>query len=40
VHDIVGGGAAGDRSMAASKEQADHSLPYLCAVALIDGDVG
>jgi 2-methylcitrate dehydratase len=22
-----------------SKEQADHSLPYLCAVALLDGDV-
>jgi 2-methylcitrate dehydratase len=39
VHNIVGGGEAGDRSHAASKEQADHSLPYLCAVALLDGDV-
>lgn len=36
---IVGGGEAGDRTFAASKEQADHSLPYLCAAALIDGDV-
>src|SRR5256714_2322301 len=39
VHNIVGGGEAGDRAIAASKEQADHSLPYLCAVALLDGDV-
>ena len=39
VHNIVGGGEAGDRTQAASKEQADHSLPYLCAVALLDGDV-
>src|SRR5256714_7473785 len=39
VHNIVGGGEAGDRTFVASKEQADHSLPYLCAVALLDGDV-
>lgn len=39
VHNIVGGGAAGDRAQAASKEQADHSLPYICAAALLDGDV-
>ena len=39
VHNIVGGGDAGDRSQAASKEQADHSLPYICAAALLDGDV-
>jgi len=39
VHNIVGGGEAGDRSQAASKEQADHSLPYICAAALLDGDV-
>ena len=39
VHNIVGGGEAGDRTSVASKEQADHSLPYLCAVALLDGDV-
>ena len=39
IHNIVGGGEAGDRSRAASKEQADHSLPYICAAALLDGDV-
>jgi 2-methylcitrate dehydratase len=39
VHNIIGGGAAGDRSEAVSKEQADHSLPYICAAALLDGDV-
>ena len=39
VHNIVGGGAAGDRATVRSKEQGDHSLPYLCAVALLDGDV-
>ena len=39
VDNIVGGGEAGDRTVALSKEQADHSLPYLCAAALIDGDV-
>ena len=39
VHNIVGGGEAGDRTFAASKEQADHSLPYLCAAALLDGEV-
>ncbi len=37
--EIVGGGAGGDRVAVHSKEQADHSLPYLLAVALIDGDV-
>lgn len=34
----MGGGEAGDRAIAKSKEQADHSLPYLVAVALLDGD--
>jgi 2-methylcitrate dehydratase len=37
--DIVGGGEYGDRSVVATKEQADHSLPYLAAVAVLDGDV-
>ena len=36
---IVGGGAYGDRHSVFSKEQADHSLPYLVAVALLDGKV-
>jgi len=36
---ITGGGEAGDRTQVRSKEQGDHSLPYLCAVALLDGQV-
>jgi 2-methylcitrate dehydratase len=37
--DIIGGGEYGDRHEVHSKEQADHSLPYLLAVALLDGRV-
>jgi 2-methylcitrate dehydratase len=38
---IVGTGReAGDKRRVETKEQADHSLPYLVAVALLDGDVG
>jgi 2-methylcitrate dehydratase len=36
---IIGGGAYGDRKTVHSKEQADHSLFYLVAVALLDGEV-
>jgi 2-methylcitrate dehydratase len=36
---IVGGGEYGDRKEVHSKEQADHSLPYLMAVVLLDGQV-
>lgn len=36
---IVGGGAYGERKEVYSKEQADHSLPYVAAVLLIDGQV-
>ena len=37
---IIGGGEEGDRTNSiSSKEQADHSLPYVIAVALLDGDV-
>jgi 2-methylcitrate dehydratase len=36
---IIGGGEYGDRSKVSNKEEADHSLPYLIAVAAIDGDV-
>lgn len=39
AYHIVGGGAYGDRTNAYSKEQADHSLPYVLAVALIDEQV-
>ena len=37
--DIIGGGEEGDKRQVRSKEQADHSLPYLLAVALLDGQV-
>lgn len=39
AYHIVGGGKYGDRKRVATKEQADHSLPYLLAVALMDGEV-
>jgi 2-methylcitrate dehydratase len=37
--DIIGGGEEGDKRRVTSKEEADHSLPYLLAVALLDGQV-
>jgi 2-methylcitrate dehydratase len=37
--DIIGGGEEGDKYQVRSKEEADHSLPYLLAVALLDGQV-
>ncbi len=41
TYDFTGGGAYGNATDGIdSKEQADHSLPYLMAVALIDGAVG
>lgn len=39
AYHIVGGGEYGNRTLVHSKEQADHSLPYVIAVALLDGDV-
>jgi 2-methylcitrate dehydratase len=40
AYDITGHGEeAGDKYDVHSKEQADHSLPYLVAVALLDGEV-
>lgn len=37
--DIIGGGEEGAKTEIATKEEADHSLPYLLAVALLDGQV-
>jgi 2-methylcitrate dehydratase len=37
--DIIGGGEEGDKRLVRTKEEADHSLPYLVAVALLDGQV-
>jgi 2-methylcitrate dehydratase len=39
AYDIIGGGEEGGKKEIRTKEQADHSLPYLLAVALIDGQV-
>jgi 2-methylcitrate dehydratase len=39
AYSIVGGGKYGPKKEISTKEQADHSLPYLVAVALIDGEV-
>jgi len=39
AYDIIGGGEEGAKTEIATKEEADHSLPYLLAVALLDGRV-
>lgn len=39
AHRIIGGGEEGDKTLVFSKEDADHSLPYLIAVALLDHTV-
>jgi 2-methylcitrate dehydratase len=39
AYDFAGGGLYGRDRVIQTKEQADHSLPYLLAVALLDGDV-
>jgi 2-methylcitrate dehydratase len=37
---IIGGGEEGGKKSVSTKEEADHSLPYILAAALIDGTVG
>ena len=39
AYDIIGGGEEGEKQSVHTKEEADHSLPYLLAVALLDGQV-
>jgi 2-methylcitrate dehydratase len=39
AYNIIGGGEEGDKQHVRTKEEADHSLPYMVAVALLDGDV-
>jgi 2-methylcitrate dehydratase len=39
AYHIIGGGEEGSKHRARTKEEADHSLPYLVAVALLDGQV-
>ncbi len=36
---VIGGGEEGDKTAVRTREDADQSLPYLLAVALLDGDV-
>ncbi len=38
-YNIIGGGEEGNKHQVHTKEEADHSLPYMVAVALIDGEV-
>src|SRR6266704_2943339 len=39
AYHIIGGGEEGDKQLVRTKEEADHSLPYMIAVALLDGEV-
>jgi 2-methylcitrate dehydratase len=39
AYNIIGGGEEGDKTVVESKEQADHSLHYMVAVAILDGQV-
>ena len=39
AYNIIGGGEEGDKRLVQTKEEADHSLPYMVAVALLDGEV-
>jgi 2-methylcitrate dehydratase len=39
AYDIIGGGEEGDKTIVRTKEEADHSLPYMVAAALCDGEL-
>ncbi len=39
AYHIIGGGDEGDKTLVRTKEQADHSLPYIVAAAILDGKV-
>jgi len=39
AYNIIGGGEEGNKQSVRTKEEADHSLPYMVAVALLDGEV-
>jgi 2-methylcitrate dehydratase len=39
AYHIIGGGQEGEKTLVRTKEEADHSLPYLLAVAALDGQV-
>lgn len=39
AYHIIGGGEEGDKTIVRTKEEADHSLPYMVAVAILDDQV-
>jgi 2-methylcitrate dehydratase len=39
AYHIIGGGEEGDKTLVRTKEEADHSLPYMLAVAMLDDQV-
>lgn len=39
AYNIIGGGEEGEKFTIRTKEEADHSLPYIIAVAILDGQV-
>ncbi len=39
AYNIIGGGEEGEKITIRTKEEADHSLPYMVAVAILDGQV-
>ncbi len=39
AHSIIGGGEEGDKRTVRTKEEADHSLPWMLAVVLLDGEL-
>ena len=39
AYNIIGGGEEGGKKVVRTKEEADHSLPYIVAVAILDGEV-
>jgi 2-methylcitrate dehydratase len=39
AYNIIGGGEEGEKVTVKTKEEADHSLPYIVAVAILDGTV-
>jgi 2-methylcitrate dehydratase len=39
AYNIIGGGEEGDKTSIRTKEEADHSLPYMVATAIVDGRV-
>ncbi len=39
AYNIIGGGEEGDKRVVRTKEEADHSLPYMLAAAVLDGQL-